>query len=736
MALQFAGGAPIARLADASNLPAGSCAWIDWDSRLGGPPGEVYVDVNAAGRPAPNPESIRTALADAKRFYLFPTRFVGGEPLASYRGEWIPRASSQATGHATQRTTDAGIKPIIRQLMRRGGPSGFEFKVIANPSPAHPESPRYVRLAIRYRAYLASDTAELALASMTPGSCGWDMRFGAPEPPGEVIIDIKIDAQASNAGLGIPRDTSARAALAYPDTGSFSKYLSESSRFWTFFHLDRGEPLATSHGAYKPDLTNLLIGSVREAQTTASGTRTTGATPSGVSAVPPAAPAPAPVPPPSDSGSLRRGIAARNTTSDAATILRMAELRCRGGSGLAFAPRGSAGDNQVVVTLSYPVSPAVPGATGRGLAPGSCAWVDRTGLAREPGSVVFITAGNAQLRQTQSGSAVDRSPTAAERWPDAHTIPVYLSDPSRFWRFTVVMVDSDSARQHGPWKPSLTDALAGPVTEASSTRAVRQAPVTVSRTPSVAESAAVTQRDGASSTSAVSGAQRVPTDTTSRRLATTRTSSGARSVAGNDASAIPAPAPSPPPAGGVAGSLRGESPSAAPVGRTLPTDTAARRSAIERTPTPKQSAEVHTSIPQMRATRVYNVRTAPGPRGVMITFDATGVSAKDREVLGGFLLPGDPLSSIRVHFSLARPTWSERERTWSFPAGSNSVWDARISQREGGGYEAVPSYDLGAGNRYYYLITVYSSDESSPPVQRTGSFTADVRTPLNGLFSN
>jgi hypothetical protein len=273
--------------------------------------------VNAVGRPAPNPASLSANLADAKRFYLFPTRLVGGEPLGSYRGEWIPRASNQAAGPATQRTTAAGINPIIRQLMCRGGPSGLEFKMIANPSPAYPESPRYVRLAILYRAHVSSDTAELALGSMSPGSCGWDMRFGAPKPSGEVIIDIQADAQASNAGLGIPRDTSAPAALAYPDTASLRRYLSEPGHFWTFYHLDRGEPLAMSHGAHKPDLTKLLVGSVREARTTASGTGTSGrtaaegplrdgvtsatragATPSGATAAPPVAPTPAPAPAP------------------------------------------------------------------------------------------------------------------------------------------------------------------------------------------------------------------------------------------------------------------------------------------------------------------------------------------------------------------------------------------------------------------------------------------------------
>ena len=523
MALRFAGGTSLTRLADAENLPAGACAWIAWDSRSGGPPGEAYVDVNAVGRPAPNPASLRASLADAKRFYLFPARIIGGEALASYRGEWIPRASNEAAGPASKRTTAAGTQPIIRQLMCRGGPSGFEFRVIANPSPAHPQSPRYVRLAIRYRANVASDTAELALGRMSPGSCGWDMRFGAPEPPGEVIIDIQTDAQASNAGLGIPRDTSAQAVLAYPDTASLRRYLNEPSHFWTFYQLDRGEPLASSHGAYKPDLTKLFAGSVQDARTTASGTRT-----SGYTAV---------------EGSLRNG--ATSTT------------------------RASANP---------------PGAS----APGG-------GVA-------------------------------------------------------------------GPLRGTAPGAATSPVERA------------------------------------------LPTDTAAKRSATERTPTSTSSVEG---------------------ALRD-----GPSGK----DTLAGTRAL---PTPdKPSNSARTSIPQVRTTRVYDVRTTPGPRGVKITFDATGISAKDREVLGGFLLPGDPMLSIRVHFSRTRPTWSERERTWSFPDGSNRVWDAKISRRQGGGYEAVPSNALEAGNRYFYLITVYSSDESSPPAQRTGSFTADIRHPLGELFSH
>jgi hypothetical protein len=267
MALKFAGGASFT---DAVNLPAGSCAWKDWNSALGVPPGEVFVDVNHPSRPAPNPTSIRADLADAKRFYRFRVSLMS-EPLASFSGEWIPGAPSQAAAPSTPATA-AGPDPLLRQLMCRGGPSGFEFKVIADPSPAYSDPPKRVRVAIHYRVHAASDTAELALGSMSPGSCGWDMRFGSAVPPGKVIIDIETDAQASNVTFGIPRDTSVRAGLVYQDTTTLKRYLSEPGHFWIFYHMDRGEPLALSHGAHKADLTNLFGGRVENARTTASGT--------------------------------------------------------------------------------------------------------------------------------------------------------------------------------------------------------------------------------------------------------------------------------------------------------------------------------------------------------------------------------------------------------------------------------------------------------------------------------
>jgi hypothetical protein len=81
-------------------------------------------------------------------------------------------------------------------------------------------------------------------------------------------------------------------------------------------------------------------------------------------------------------------------------------------------------------------------------------------MPKEPGRIAFVTARNAQLQQTLNGSTVDRSPTAAERWPDVNTIPEYLKDPTHFWRFTVTSRVPDSALTNAAWKRDLTSVVA------------------------------------------------------------------------------------------------------------------------------------------------------------------------------------------------------------------------------------------------------------------------------------
>ena len=584
MALRFAGGASFT---EAGNLPAGSCGWKDWNNGPGAPPGEVFVDVNHPSRPAPNPASMRADLADANRFYYFRVSLMS-EPLAAWGGEWKPGAPSQ-TAVASTPATAAGPDALIRQLMCRGGPSGFAFKVIADPSPAYPDPPRRVRLAIGYRVHVASDTAELAPGSMSPGSCGWDMRFGAPMPPGEVIIDIQTDAQASNVAIGVPRDTSIRAALSYPDSATIRRYLTDPGHFWTFFHLDRGEPLAMSHAAHKPDLTNLFAGRIEDARTTASGTGVRTASAQGSTG--------------QVAGSLK------DARPGSATLSSARVLPADGSTPITTVPRAPA-----------PTPAPAPSPTGN------------------------------------VGGALRDKPSAAATAAGARTLPT-----------------DSAARQTAAVRtptPTPTAGLVGPLREPSA---------------------------GAETSP---GADRMPTDSAARRTATTRT---------------PVAAPTP-----GAGPLRGTSPGGVKpsTSRATSTDTAA-----------KVPDAARVEAPQLRVNRVYDVRTAPGPRGVTITFNAEGAGGESRK-LGLYY----PTSGILVQFSRTRPAWDERERQWTYPRDFTAPWAGTVEVANGGGFQAEPYAKLENGELYYYLITVFGSDPSARPGQRTGSFRADVRTPIGNLF--
>jgi hypothetical protein len=101
------------------------------------------------------------------------------------------------------------------------------------------------------------------------------------------------------------------------------------------------------------------------------------------------------------------------------------------------------------------INPA--GAKGAGLKPGQCAWVDRQYGGLEPTRIRFETQANAQLLQQLKGTGVDRSPTAAERYPDQQTIPVYMSDSNHFWVFYAYNTNQGylQATNHQYWKPSL-----------------------------------------------------------------------------------------------------------------------------------------------------------------------------------------------------------------------------------------------------------------------------------------
>ncbi len=123
------------------------------------------------------------------------------------------------------------------------------------------------------------------------------------------------------------------------------------------------------------------------------------------------------------------------------------ELRCRGGAGLRFlvvdeGRKNSTGEQVMNMRIDFlpAAQPADP--SGRNLQPGQCAFPERVVRGNEPNQIVQELVDFAQLKKQLHGDAVDTSPTAAEKYPDAQNMPKYLSDAKHYWRFFV--------RQTGP----------------------------------------------------------------------------------------------------------------------------------------------------------------------------------------------------------------------------------------------------------------------------------------------
>lgn len=293
----------------------------------------------------------------------------------------------------------------VRELYCRGN-TGISLKVDQDPSPRDTAG---VVMLLEYKptALGAGD-----VHALPPGTCSWNV-FGlkdVPVEPGRVRFDVKRYAQRYSDTAKRIMDTTARAAVFFPDPITLPRYLNDPSHYYKFY-VDDQTNLAYSHQAWFES-----------------------GYPTYVWITGPLALA----------NDVRR------------------DLLCRGGStGLLYAGGTNAGDNLVKVLLTYQVSPTVPGSIGAGLSAGTCAWTDRTAMPREPGSIAFITARNAQLKQMQSGVPVDRTATAAERYPDMVSIPEYLKDPAHYWSFTVASRDPDSALTNGVWKRDLSTVATG-----------------------------------------------------------------------------------------------------------------------------------------------------------------------------------------------------------------------------------------------------------------------------------
>ena len=135
------------------------------------------------------------------------------------------------------------------------------------------------------------------------------------------------------------------------------------------------------------------------------------------------------------------------------------EIRCRGGQNLIFTTENSkvssTGENLIVSLLTFEPAAAAAGTRGQGLRAGECAWADRPISGRF--LIRFETSANAQLKQTLQGVPVNTSSTAAEAYPDARSIPIYMSDQSHYWSFfgTAPVNNFLTTTANGYWKPAV-----------------------------------------------------------------------------------------------------------------------------------------------------------------------------------------------------------------------------------------------------------------------------------------
>lgn len=116
------------------------------------------------------------------------------------------------------------------------------------------------------------------------------------------------------------------------------------------------------------------------------------------------------------------------------------ELRCRGGPGIRFVTvegRTNSSGEQTEYMHVYFNAAAQSAATGLSLQPGQCAYPERAVRADEGTDIMLEVVNFAQTQQQLHGTPVDASPTAAERYPDAQNVPIYLSDANHYWIFFV-----------------------------------------------------------------------------------------------------------------------------------------------------------------------------------------------------------------------------------------------------------------------------------------------------------
>lgn len=147
-------------------------------------------------------------------------------------------------------------------------------------------------------------------------------------------------------------------------------------------------------------------------------------------------------------------------TTPAAEEPEYRELRCRG----SYATRikvgewypSSTGEPMMKMVVNFDLVDKPTDRWGTNLRPGACAYADRPGTILGVSELHQVIVAFGQLKQKLNGSAVDTSPTAAERFPDAQNVPEYLKDSDHYWSFFVKNTGRGYFEaSHGSfWKPS------------------------------------------------------------------------------------------------------------------------------------------------------------------------------------------------------------------------------------------------------------------------------------------
>ncbi len=557
-----------------------------------------------------------------------------------------------------------------RELVCRGKP-GIDLRIERDPSPRRADQ---VAMVLRYERPGQPRSAGDRGVQFIPGSCTWNLGGfeGVPPEPGMVYFDLPRDAQGyARSGQ---RDTTAGAAIAYPDVVSMPRYLSDSSRFWLFYVNDSTNVSISfrSSELIAPGSTGFVAGSLGDAapgSTTLSSVRvlsdsqrptvvrapnTAGGAAGTLRGSGAGATAAASTKVLRDTGALSTDTAARRTATARTPTPTPAPSAASGG---VAQPRPAPG-NDTLLSARAITADRGPGEarTSRTLLPDVRIW----GVATAPGPRGVRLVFNSDRQGASSGTNGIRVQFSTQRPPwDAE---------SRRWDY--------APGWNSPWYAEISHpANGGYLAEPRGRLELRQRYYYLITVESKDRSLPPRQEVGSF-------------------------------IASDNPFAKAPPAPGPEPASNddfgdplrgdatdVAGALRDQAPGARTAAGTTtrPAEGAAQSTgpATTRTPLPPDVL-------------VSNIETRPGDRGVKLSFQTDRVWVRSS-------------SGVRVQFSTRQPRWE----------GGLLVSPAVVSPaREvtSGWFVAEPHWTLQAGKRYYYLITVASNDATLRPRQATGSF--------------